>query len=252
MLNSLFPSFFNAPKDLNPQVTIDSLKQDGAWFENPTRREPILRKGASWRRMHPIQPAAKIADVIRDLDCYMCGPDLRVETGQIMDESGDIQGRGVTMGFLWDLVVNLLDKHSDVIVSIDWRLLSLDRRLLSLDWRLKDQDENEEISVDAVAGIPRTIPVQNTIVIYSDYFLDDHDYAPEPSGLAVVEWKPNVIEWHEVPESEQGTDDEQESEEGTDESEEESEDESEEESEEETDERGEGADNKERSLMLVQ
>lgn len=38
--------------------------------------------------MRPIQPAARIAGLVRDVACELCGTNLRVEDGEIIEHAG--------------------------------------------------------------------------------------------------------------------------------------------------------------------
>ncbi|PMD25542.1 hypothetical protein NA56DRAFT_438340 [Hyaloscypha hepaticicola] len=70
LLQDVFPQFLDLYSDHWHKYV--ASPEDFAlinWFNNPARRDRILRPEASWRRIHPIQPPTMIQYVVLEISC---------------------------------------------------------------------------------------------------------------------------------------------------------------------------------------
>ena len=106
LLQEIFPLFFQlrqvpSRNDWDEWLTSEDLRNLD-WFQHPQRRKALLREDASWRRMFPVQPAAKIDTVDRYTDC---SPPFGIQ--HTMDEDFcHMQTNGATMGLIYDIIVD--------------------------------------------------------------------------------------------------------------------------------------------------
>jgi hypothetical protein len=122
VLQKLFPAFF-----LMGNLVIDYTgKTPGAeelcnsdWFQNNTRREQVLRPEASWRRMFPVQPPARIKTLE---EISQCCSEEGFKLGTIAAAFQDIQNEGASMGLIYDLCVHLLEMTEGITFFISWHM----------------------------------------------------------------------------------------------------------------------------------
>jgi hypothetical protein len=75
------------------------------WFQDPNRRNMVLRKDASWRKMFPVQPPASIDKVVQGEECdgyYL------LQHGVITSQFQSIQAQGARMGLIYDILIREL------------------------------------------------------------------------------------------------------------------------------------------------
>jgi len=132
LLSSLFPALFYSRGGERRYACVNDIKADpwfqecfaGApkldeddWFsfvENE-HRAAVLRPEASWRRMFPVQPPARITSL--KLSSSTCQKGTYHCFGEIDDEKQKI---GATMGLIYDVVVEALDNNTDSSFDICW------------------------------------------------------------------------------------------------------------------------------------
>ncbi|KAH7310355.1 hypothetical protein BKA65DRAFT_518931 [Rhexocercosporidium sp. MPI-PUGE-AT-0058] len=130
LLAALFPPFFS-PSERNGAIEecqdfTEIYTQP--WFGDEQQCAKVMREDASWRRMYPMQPARRVGRLEMWGGCYCGGKDLEVwvvrekflarERGEEGRGSGTEDG-GATMGFLFDLVVWIMDEWPDVKFWVD-------------------------------------------------------------------------------------------------------------------------------------
>lgn len=126
LLSALFPPFFALNKPIDP-ADLHSLRSIYRldWFDDPFYRERILRPDASWRLMYPVQPPAKLDMInIYSYDsCVICRfPRVRAKLG---DEYEKLQGTGMRMDLLFDLVTLLDSNHEFPAFFVHWQMFPL-------------------------------------------------------------------------------------------------------------------------------
>ncbi|KAK2803751.1 hypothetical protein FQN51_002980 [Onygenales sp. PD_10] len=121
LLLPLFPTLFtltNRPPYahfLNPHG-IASM----AWAQDAGKRRAVLRPTASWRRMFPVQPPARV-DVIKRRG-YCCLYRMVRRDAKVRDEFEDLQGGGARMGLVYDLLMYGLEKWADGRFFVRWHM----------------------------------------------------------------------------------------------------------------------------------
>jgi hypothetical protein len=140
------------------------------WFNDPSRRDRVLRPEASWRRMLPIQPPTKIELVGLEGGCT-CFYEL--DEGVIADHFQHLQEPGVSMGFLWDLVIHILAGRPEGIFYIHWHMFH----------------SSEEERWWGGMGL------RNAISVHAEWSLDCYPPASKPLGLTVRYFDPDIITW---------------------------------------------------------
>jgi hypothetical protein len=147
------------------------------WHKDHRRRERVLYPGASWRRMFPIQPPARIANVYSEGGCSCF---YQVHEGVIADHFQHLQERGATMGLLWDVAIHLLDKEPESTVAVHWHMFPP---------LLEGEDEGSAEALEKVE------PIRNTVTVRVDWSNECYPPEPEPSGLSVGYFDPDIIKW---------------------------------------------------------
>ncbi|CAG9991108.1 unnamed protein product [Clonostachys byssicola] len=127
VLAALFPVFFSLkrPVDINQFYQLHDTIGKQEWYINEFQRHKLLRPDASWRRMFPLQPPAKL-DEIRIFSYDWCqaqaGRRTRARLGRDLQP---MQEPGIRMGLLYDLVVHFNKLHPDPEFYVHWEMFSL-------------------------------------------------------------------------------------------------------------------------------
>jgi hypothetical protein len=87
------------------------------WYKDLDRRGSVLREDASWRKMYPVQPPAKIDEIV--LDKYCCW-DPWDESLIIADNYQHEQEAGAKMGLVFDALVAVIDVYECTGFFILW------------------------------------------------------------------------------------------------------------------------------------
>ena len=92
------------------------------WDKIPDMRERILRPEASWRRMFPVQPPARLEGIII-LDTGCCFPanhsPFRARLGR---QHQPLQEPGIRMGMLFDLVAHISEFNPQSSFYVHWQM----------------------------------------------------------------------------------------------------------------------------------
>ncbi|KAK2804698.1 hypothetical protein FQN50_006538 [Emmonsiellopsis sp. PD_5] len=126
LLLPLFPTLFTLtnrppyPHFLNPHGLTEM-----SWAQDARKKSAVLRPTASWRRMFPVQPPARI-DVIKRRG-YCCLYRMVRRDARIRDEfeylqGGDGGGGGARMGLIYDLLVDGLERWADGRFFVRWHM----------------------------------------------------------------------------------------------------------------------------------
>ena len=172
------------------------------WYKDVSRREKVMREEATWRRMFPIQPQARIEKVVRKGGCRCVGNERR--TGWVRGEFWDQEKEnGVRMGGLWDLVMHVLDTEPLGEFFVEWMMFPVVIKVGDDEW--DDPEYEGEIDPiwydgrgwkDGAAGWKHTeiVPAQrNAITIHNDHSRECFPGSPVPCGLSIIGFAENMI-----------------------------------------------------------
>jgi hypothetical protein len=179
-----------------------------SWFLDEKKREQVLRPDASWRRMLPVQPSAKIGKVVvfEYCTCHFCSSYTGFTT---TDEDSKVvkrkMSKGVRMGFIYDLVVYMLETFPpDSGIEIRWRMFPI------ISSQLQDRDDipNQNLAENEDEMAIKPSNLCNQIDIYESHEggcgSEKHREAPIDTGLKVKgveeEFNPRCIQWDIKPE----------------------------------------------------
>jgi len=76
------------------------------WYKDIVRRKSVLREDASWRKMFPVQPPAKIDELMIE---WCCGCARSTESRVIANKYQHEQEAGAKMGLVFDVLVAMMD-----------------------------------------------------------------------------------------------------------------------------------------------
>jgi hypothetical protein len=124
LLKALFPTFFSLNRPVSPDYFYNIVCGTMDWYMND-RHESVLRPDASWRRMFPVQPPAKLEQIriyTHDYCLYKTGSPVPAKFG---NEVEVLQEHGLRMDLLYDLVVHLWGLHPSPQMYIHWEMFPL-------------------------------------------------------------------------------------------------------------------------------
>jgi hypothetical protein len=194
------PNSWSNSRDWNNTSEIDSLD----WYKDGSRKKKIMREDASWRRMYPVQPPARIEKVVKTGGCQCVGETKK--TGWVKEGFWAQEEKGgVIMGGLWDLLVHVIDSEPYGEFFVEWMMLPV---------VVKDGDddedefwEGEEDELPVIVwdgggwrdGAARwkhwkVVPAQrNAITIHLDHSRECFPGAAVPCGLLIAECNKGII-----------------------------------------------------------
>jgi F-box domain len=186
---SLFPPFFDlddfgSQYDCHKPSAIYELE----WYKDGDFRGRVMRPEASWRRMFPVQPPAKIEHVTLRGGCY-CSGEERTE-GAIRDEFQTLQGNGATMGFIWDVTVHLMDSVPEGTFYVQWHMFP------QVDKEGIETDVERDV-VEVSDGVLKVV-LEKGITLQIGQSFSCYPKAPVPCELTVADCDPRIIEYEKV------------------------------------------------------
>jgi hypothetical protein len=189
LLQALFPPLFKLYESWNRWESSDIERfQAAEWFQDETRRDAVLRVDASWRKMYPVRPPAKIDFVVTSGWC--CTYFVDVSRGVITTEFEHLQERGARMGLIYDILVNLLDNYSNSDVFILWHMFPK---------HSEEESRRNELSPTEAewSGLDAEMNLANKITLYQSHFLPCAFAGDQivTSGLKVADCDPELIKW---------------------------------------------------------
>jgi hypothetical protein len=117
LLQSLFPPLFDMTavnySSMHEEDEIKALP----WYKDLNRRSSVLMEDASWRKMYPVQPPAKIDEIVLNASC---GCDSVDDSLIIAKNHQHEQEDGAKMGLLFDALVAILDAYDYTGFFIIW------------------------------------------------------------------------------------------------------------------------------------
>ncbi|KAE9372780.1 hypothetical protein N431DRAFT_439803 [Stipitochalara longipes BDJ] len=175
------------------------------WRYDDNQRPRFLRPEASWRRMLPVQPPAKIDSMTSEGGC---GCVETKERGTIHKNSQHLQKGGASMGLLWDVVIDMMDKYQGTTVFVHWHMFPLVPASHEYDEKTRDEMlEGVETTGDTVPEyyeydeedsdemLEVVEPTGNTVTVHVRYGTDCYPSAPKPCGLSVGSFDKDIVEW---------------------------------------------------------
>lgn len=151
------------------------------WFKDEGRRQKVLRPEASWRRMFPVQPPARIEHMV---SAGGCGCYYETMNGVIPDHFQHLQERGTSMGLLWEVAVHMLDKNARTNVWIRWHMFP---------WVPVIGDGEDDQHLEGMEEPPR-----NEISVHVWWSSECYEKPGAPCGLSVGFFDDDIIAWIEV------------------------------------------------------
>jgi hypothetical protein len=119
LLRETFPEIFRLdldydklnyyPIDNYPTYSNVEGFRDLLWFTDKKRRDAVLRADASWRRMFLTQPPVKL-ERIELLELWPCTGHNTRRCAKFSQKFQDLQKEGILMGWLYDLVIQEMDR----------------------------------------------------------------------------------------------------------------------------------------------
>lgn len=98
--------------------------QKEPWYQNESLRALVLREGASWRKMYPVQPPARLCMVLEGGGCTDVQAMGTVEVGTVNKAFEHLQAPGVRMGLIYDIIIQRVEWNDGASVSIEWRMFN--------------------------------------------------------------------------------------------------------------------------------
>jgi hypothetical protein len=174
LLQKIFPNLLMVGDPLQlPEIWIctgDLLESN--FFVHDIHRTQVLRPEASWRRMFPVQPPAKIEEFHENSGCC----DRTYNYGVIASSFQNLQSSGASMGLIYDICVHLLEGTEGMECSVQWHMFPHVSRL------------NKEANLNP----------KNKITIHTGYFYACYSSRMEVStGLKVGDCDPDLIDYGE-------------------------------------------------------
>jgi len=186
-LQSLFLQFF----DLTEYEGKHGDYEPGAiynleWYKDADRRRRILHPEASWRRIFPVQPLARIEHVTPRGGCYCI--DVERREGAIRDDFQILQENGAMMSFIWDVTVHFMNAVPESNFFVQWYMLPQVPT---------DEDEDEmDVDINVVEDSDGSLRVvtENKITIQIGHSFSCYPSQPVPCELKAVGCDPRIIE----------------------------------------------------------
>lgn len=177
LLKEVFPPLFRFSgfDDSFNMPSFDNLKQL-PWFLDEKRRSSVLHPNASWRRMFPVQPPAKLEQVIHRM--HAMGGDSEA-CGALVPHLQDYQVGGTRMGLLYDVLVGCLRQDSARADAnaffIRWHMIPIE----------EDGDDSDSYARQHVELDYGGTEIKNTITMYVWETIQCVDWPSPPSGLVI-------------------------------------------------------------------
>jgi hypothetical protein len=182
LLQQLFPPFFlftQLPDKENFNNFIDPSEiRNLDWYKDDHRRSGLLQPEASWRRMFPVQPPARIEEVVINLPGCGCGRWDIKKIGVISDEFQHLQEKGASMGLIWDISVQLLDDNPVGSFFVQWHMFSA----------LPEHENDSSRDVEDGNG-----KLQVTVHTVHTWHCMRAEFVP--CGLKVIDCDPDIINY---------------------------------------------------------
>ncbi|VUC35952.1 unnamed protein product [Clonostachys rosea] len=135
------------------------------WYTDEFYRERMLRESASWRRMFPVQPPAKL-DSIKIYTYDYCIHNIpRCIPAQLGSQYQQLQETGIKMGLLYDLVVHLNSANPYPMIYIHWQMFPMEKK----ERRYYDLSDLPDGLEDLYQFDPEKEQTKNSITLYHQH-----------------------------------------------------------------------------------
>ena len=125
LLAKLFPPLYTLCKP-SDKISLQFLNHNHlGWADDADMRERMLRPEASWRRMFPVQPPAKLDDIFifgYSSCIHREEPVIRARLGE---QYQILQDEGLRMGLLFDLLMKMESLNVDPTFFVHWEMFPL-------------------------------------------------------------------------------------------------------------------------------
>ncbi|KUI71866.1 hypothetical protein VM1G_08077 [Cytospora mali] len=214
LVKELFPFLFKPQPFPGPnenRYTIERATEH--WAKDQRRRDAILRPEASWRRMLPVQPAARIDGVLNHEWCCVGSVDLEwceVDASKYVQIPGkpaphatDNAGKAgldleacATMGLLYDIVFHRLDDFANTEIYVQWHMCPESYAPWRPSWVKSDDEEGCAAWADFDTNFsdpesrptrPENMKPRDEITVHSSFYGSWHQDEPAPTGLKVLD-----------------------------------------------------------------
>jgi hypothetical protein len=163
-----------------------------AWV-GTSREDAVLRGGASWQRMFPVQPPPKLDQIIIQ-ELRPCNDDARTISGGISPWLECPQSIGIRMGWLYRITVHERDRSYAPEAS-GWHVVHRLRWNMFPPTEAKPKDETEgseaEPEADSEPQNTVTLMLRNVVHICGARIC----FPPRPAGLQVAPLPPGLLEY---------------------------------------------------------
>jgi len=148
LLQWLLPPFFG-PQINAPYATTDAIEsftpndaiKNLGWYADQHYRDIVLRREASWRRMYPVQPPARIESSLKIGEC--CLQEFYETPVEVKGHQRELQQEGAQMGLLYDVIVHLLNARKESLFRIRWLMFPISSREDLGLFRYADDEKSE-------------------------------------------------------------------------------------------------------------
>jgi hypothetical protein len=126
ILKRRFPVLFSLkkPDDVDSFYEFNKIICNLDWYTDEFYRERMLHENASWRRMFPVQPPAKL-ELIKIFSHHeYLNRFGRCVPAQLGSQHQHLQETGIKMGLLYDLVVHFNAENPVPRIYIHWQMFS--------------------------------------------------------------------------------------------------------------------------------
>jgi hypothetical protein len=164
ILKSRFPALFSLKRPDHTQSFYDfsEMTRKLDWFTDEFYRDRMIREDASWRRMFPVQPPAKL-ESIKIWSHHFCVSLFgHCVPAQLGSQYQHLQETGMKMGLLYDLVVHLHSATTLPRIYIHWQMFPIEGEGPREHDDLEENDGFEEL---CVSGTEKK-ELKNSITFY--------------------------------------------------------------------------------------
>lgn len=160
LLQSLFAPLFDVSAPTYSSYHTDDQLKILPWYKDPVHRSSVLVEHASWRKMYPVQPPAKLDEII--LNKYCCC-DYWNESLVVAPSHQGEQEAGARMGLIFDSLVAVIDAYDYQHFFIIWGMFPV----INADGQ--DADDSHEWLKDIKEYGKENFGIGNYITIYEQH-----------------------------------------------------------------------------------
>lgn len=191
---------FRCPDEAEMVSLIQLMEEP--FFSDPDKRARVLREDASWRKMFPIQPPARIHKTVQGNGVWFFKSAI---FGTFSSNYESINDPGARMGFIYDYFVQLLADYHQIEVGIHWRMFPggdqdedglLTQILEPVSDGVDAQEDEESVLSAGLQQIHVGSALKNEIDLY--FFLLCECMCPDPESSCYNGWEQLVVKKQEM------------------------------------------------------